>query len=69
MAEKRREWTAEIDGNGHGTLWAWTAFNRTFGTFATENPEHARRFDSKEAVAAWIERLKVKDAKPVRLKK
>lgn len=68
MAVSRRDWTAEIQGNGHGTLWAWVAYNPKLGTFATANRDHARRFSSKQDVEDWITRLKVGDAKAIRLK-
>jgi hypothetical protein len=69
MSGKKREWTAEINGtNGHPKIWAWMAYNDKLGTFGTGNPEHARLFTSKADVEAWIARLKIKDAKAVRLK-
>ena len=62
MAEAR-EWTAEIQSNGFA-LYAWVAFNPEWETFATSNIDHARTF--KDEVVAWIERLKIEGARPVR---
>lgn len=68
MGEQRREWTAEIKRESQPTLYAWLAYNPKFDAFVTDNRLHARMFDSKEEVEAWIERVHTKDAKPVRLK-
>jgi hypothetical protein len=61
------KWTAEIESKG-SKLYAWVAFNPEWGTFATSNPDHARVFDSEADVSAWIARLKVQGAKPVKVR-
>jgi hypothetical protein len=61
------KWTAEIESDG-STVYAWVAFNPEWGTFATSKPEHARVFDSEAEVLAWIQRLKVQGAKPVKVR-
>jgi hypothetical protein len=65
--EMPREWTAEIEYAGE-LVYAWFAFNPTLETFATELLDHARLFDSAADVQAWIDRLKVPNAAPVRVK-
>lgn len=66
MAESR-EWTAAIVSKGV-TVYAWIAFSPEWGTFATSNIDHARMFDSEAEVLAWIERLKVHGAEPVKVR-
>ncbi|WP_422932211.1 hypothetical protein [Singulisphaera sp. PoT] len=63
-----REWTAEITKDGL-TLWAWMAYNPKFDTFATDRREHARLFRSAEEVEAWVARLNVLNATPVRVRR
>ncbi|WP_422932239.1 hypothetical protein [Singulisphaera sp. PoT] len=63
-----RIWTAVIEADGKPRLYAWMAYNAKFDTFATDNPKHARMFKSRQDVEAWIARLKIKDAKPIRMK-
>jgi hypothetical protein len=66
MAQKKQEWTAEITVEGHSPVYAWVAYNKQFDTFATATKDHARTFATKEDVERWIERLKVKNAQPIR---
>jgi hypothetical protein len=61
---RAREWTAEITSG----LYAWFAYNPEWGTFATSNIDHARMFESEADVLAWIQRLKVQGAEPVKVR-
>lgn len=66
MGDSARPWTAEILYAGM-TLYAAVAKSTKYGTFATENRDHARMFRTQLEVEEWIERLAAPNATAVNL--